>query len=59
MSAWEEVKPEVISRCFRHMGMYPDEVEGIEIDNPFAGKEELEMETLQSKISTLGQDLDM
>ncbi|XP_068704078.1 uncharacterized protein [Montipora foliosa] len=59
VSAWEEVKPEVITRCFKHVGMYPDEAEAIEIDDPFAGEEELEMETLLSKISTSGQDLDM
>ena len=58
VSTWEEVKPEVITRCFKHVGMYPDEAEAIEIDNPFAGEEELEMETLLSKISTTGQDLD-
>ena len=59
VSAWEEVKPEVITRRFKHVGMYPDEAEAIEIDDPFAGEEELEMETLLSKISTSGQDLDM
>ena len=59
MSAWEEVKPDVITRCFKHVGMYPDEAEAIEIDDPFAGEEELDMETLLSKISTSGQDLDM
>ena len=37
---WEEVKPEVITRCLKHVGMYPDEVEAIEIDDPFAGEEE-------------------
>lgn len=58
MSAWEEVKPEVITRCFKHVGVYPDEAEAIEIYDPFAG-EELEMEILLSKISTSGQDLDM
>ena len=59
VSAWEEVKPEVITWCFKHVGMYPDEAEAIEIDDPFAGAGELEMETLLSKISTSGQDLDM
>ena len=59
VSAWEEVKPEVITRCFKHVRMYPDEAEAIEIDDPFAGEEELEMETLLSKISISGQDLDM
>lgn len=59
VSAWEEVRPEVITRCFKHVGMYPDEAEAIEIDDPFAGEEELEMETLLSKISTSGQDLVM
>ena len=59
VSAWEEVKPAVITRCFKHVGMYPDEAEAIEIDDPFAGQEELQMETLLSKISTSGHDLDM
>ena len=58
MSAWEEVKPEVITRCFKHVEVYPDEAEAIEIYDPFAG-EELEMEILLFKISTSGQDLDM
>jgi len=40
VECWEEVNPEVIARCF------------IEIHDPFAGEEELEMETLLSKIST-------
>ena len=47
MSAWEKVKPEVITSCFKRVGMYPDEA-----DDPFAGEEELQMETLLSKIST-------
>ena len=55
LSAWEEEQPEVITRCFKHVGMYPDEAEAIDIDDPFADEEELEMET----ISTSGQDLDM
>ena len=59
VSAWEEVKPDVITSCFKHVGMYPHEAKAIEIDDPFPGEEELEMETLMSKISTLGQDLDM
>lgn len=46
-------------KCFKHVGMYPNEAEAIEIDDPFPGVEELEMETLLSKVSTLGQDLDM
>ena len=58
VSAWEEVKPEVITGCFKYVDMYPDEAEAIEIDNPFAC-EELELETLLPKISTQGQDLDM
>ena len=53
------MKPEVITRCLKHLGMYPDEVEAIEIDDPLAGEEGLEMETLLSKIFTSGQDLDI
>lgn len=58
VSAWEE-KPEVITRRFKHVGMYPDKAEPMEIDaDPFAGEEVVvEMEALLSKISTPGQDL--
>jgi len=35
------VKPEVITRCFKHIGMYPNKAEAIEIDDLFAGAEEL------------------
>ena len=36
------MKPEVITRCFKRVGMYPDEA--IEIEDPFAVEEKLEME---------------
>lgn len=60
MSAWEEVKPEVVTTCFKHVGMYSDKRrEDIEIDDHFACKQELGMETLLSKIFTSRQDLGM
>ena len=37
VSAWEEVKLEVITRYFKHAGMYPNEA--VEIDDPFVVKE--------------------
>lgn len=59
VTAWEEVKPEVITRCFKHVGMYPEEEEAMEVDDdPFAGEEELDMKELLNKISgTSGQEL--
>ena len=43
VSAWEEVPSEVISKCFKHVGMYPDEEMEMD-DDPFAGEELLEIE---------------
>ena len=50
VSAWEEIPAEVISKCFKHVGMYPDEELEMD-DDPFAGKELLEIEELLSRIS--------
>ena len=50
VSAWLEVVSEVISKCFKHVGMYPDEEMEMN-DDPFAGKELLEIEELLSCIS--------
>lgn len=38
VSAWEEVSSEVISNCFKHVGMYPDQETEMG-DDPFAGEE--------------------
>lgn len=35
--AWEEVKLEVSVRCFKHVGLYPEETGTDEDDDPFAG----------------------
>ena len=59
VSAWEEVKPEVITKCFKHVGMYPDETESmLTEDDPFDGEELLELQDLLSKMSTPEQELD-
>ena len=55
VSAWEEVSPEVISNGFKHAGIYPDQETEMGND-PFAGKELLEIEELLSCISP---DLDV
>ena len=55
VSAWEEIPSEVISNCFKHVGMYPDQETEMG-DDPFAGEEFLEIEELLSRISP---DLDV
>ena len=50
VSAWDEVPSEVISKCFKHVGMYPDEEMEMD-DDPFAGEDLLEIEDLLSRIS--------
>ena len=55
MSAWEEVPSEVISNCFKLVGMYPDQETEMG-DDPFAGQKLLEIEELLSRIS---RDLDV
>ncbi|XP_068671032.1 tigger transposable element-derived protein 6-like [Montipora foliosa] len=55
VSAWEEVPSEVISKCFKHVGMYPDQETEMD-DDPFAGEELLKIEELLSRISP---DLDV
>ena len=51
VSAWEEVKPEVIIKCFKHVGMNPEENQAEEDDDPFAGKELLDLNELVAKVS--------
>ena len=47
VSAWEEVKPEVIIKCFKHVGIHPEEND----DDPFAGEELLDLNELVAKVS--------
>lgn len=49
VTAREEVPSEVISKCSKHVGMYPDEEMEME-DDPFAGEELLDIEELLSRI---------
>ena len=51
MSAWEEVKPEVIIKCFKYVGMNPKENQAEEDDDPFAGEELLDLNELVAKLS--------
>ena len=51
VSAWEEVKPEVIIKCFKHVGMNPEENQAEEDDDPFAGEELLDLNELVAKVS--------
>ena len=51
MSAWEEVKPEVIIKSFKHVGMNPEENQAEEDDDPFAGEELLDLNELVAKVS--------
>lgn len=51
VSAWEEVKPEVIIKCFKHVGMHPEENHAEEDDDPFAGEELLDLNELVAKVS--------
>ena len=53
IAAWEEVKPEVVTKCFKHVGMCPEEPDGAreEEDDPFAGKELLDLQELIAKVS--------
>ena len=52
VSAWEEVEPEVISRCFKRVGMFPEEFGSMqEEDDPSAGEELLDLEALVTKVT--------
>ena len=55
VSAREGIPSEVISKCFKHVGMYPDEEMEMDED-PFAGEKLLDIEGLLSRISP---DLDV
>ena len=57
VNAWDKVKCKVISKCFRHIGMYPSAMELDEDDDdPFAGEELLDLEALVQKMSKKGID---
>ena len=50
VKAWEEVSAEVITNCFKHIGMTADEEMSMEMDDdPFAGEELLEIEELRHR----------
>ena len=50
VKAWEEVPAEVITNCFKHVGMTADEEMSMEMDDdPFAGEELLEIEELRHR----------
>ena len=38
VNAWDEVKGDVISKCFRHVGMYPSTMDLDDDDDRFAGE---------------------
>ena len=48
VKAWEEVPAEVITNCFKHVGMTADEEMEMD-DDPFAGEELLEIEELRHR----------
>ena len=50
VSAWEEVKPEVIIKCFKHVSMNPEENQAEGDDDPFAGEELLDLNELVAKV---------
>ena len=52
VKAWEEVPAEVITNCFKHVGMTADEEMSMEMDeDPFAGEELLKIDERLSRIS--------
>lgn len=58
VNAWDEVKGDVISKCLRHVGMYPSAMDlDDDDDDPFAGEELLDLEALVEKMSEKGIDV--
>lgn len=59
VNAWDEVKGVVISKCFRHVGMYPStmDLDDDDDDDPFAGEDLLDLEALVQKMSKKGIDV--
>ena len=51
MSAWEEVETGVIVKCFKHVGMHPEEKDNTDEDNdPFAGEDLLDLDRWLGKV---------
>ena len=59
VNSWDEVKGDVISKCFRHVGMYPStmDLDDDGDDDPFAGEKLLDLEALVQKMSKKGIDV--
>ena len=52
MSAWEEVEPGVIVKCFKHVGMYREEKDNsYEDDDLFAGEDLLDLDEMVREVS--------
>lgn len=52
VSAWEEVEPGVIVKCFKHVGMYPEEKDNsFEDEDPFAGEDLLDLDEMVREVS--------
>ena len=52
VSAWEEVETGVIVKCFKHVGMYPEEKDNTDKDeDPFAGEDLLDLDEMVRKVS--------
>ena len=53
VGAGGEAKPEVVTKGFKHVGMYPEKHEGAreEEADPFAGEELLDLQQLVTKVS--------
>ena len=49
--AWEEVKPEVIVKCFKHVDLYPEENYNDVDDDPFVGEELMNLDEVVAKVT--------
>ena len=59
MSAWEEVETGVIVKCFKHVGMHPEEKDNTdEDDDPFAGEDLLDLDEMVRKGSGDAKKID-
>ena len=51
--AWDEVDQETVQKCFKKVGLSPDEVDMEEgIDDPFEGEDMMSLEELCAKLGT-------
>ena len=59
VNAWDEVKDDVIGKCFRHVGMYPStmDLDDNDDNDPFAGEELQDLDELVQKMSKKGNDV--